>query len=146
MSEPSAVGKKYGIAILANDRVIDWLLPLLESYLATSASVPAYIIPYDDNISRTRQAADVYGIEVVSMDSEELDALSESLYPFNPGHRRRLRKLMALALPLDEVIYLDVDTIIIRNFADVLGHVGGGKAEFIVAARCQDYIYNTKCK
>lgn len=136
--------KKYGIAIIANDRVIDWLLPFLESYLATNAALPLYLIPYDDNMTRTRQAAEVFGVEIASLDSAELDALAKRLYPFNPGHRRRLRKLLALALPLDEVIYLDVDTIMLRDFGDVLGHVGAGRTDFLVACRCLDYIYNPR--
>ena len=136
--------KKYGIAIIANDRVIDWLLPFLESYKATSASIPLYLIPYDDNLTRTRKAADAYGVEVVSLDSGELDALARRLYPLNPGHRRRLRKLLALALPLDEVIYLDVDTILFQDFNKVLGYIEPGKTEFIVLSRCHDYIYNSR--
>ena len=51
--------KKYGMAIIANDRVFDWLLPFLESYKATNAATPLYIIPYDDNMTRTRKAAEV---------------------------------------------------------------------------------------
>ena len=146
MPEIAPTSKKYGIAIIANDRVIDWLLPFLESYIATNAAIPLYLIPYDDNLARTRKAADVFGVEIVSLDSAELDALAKQLYPFNPGHRRRLRKLLALALPLDEVIYLDVDTIMLRDFSDVLGRVGAGKTEFLVACFCSDYIYNSKYK
>jgi hypothetical protein len=146
MPETAPASKKYGIAIIANDRVIDWLLPFLESYITTSAAIPLYLIPYDDNMARTRKAAEVFGVEVVSLDSAELDALAKRLYPFNPGHRRRLRKLLALALPLDEVIYLDVDTIMLRDFSDVLGHVSAGTTEFLVACRCGDYIYNAKHK
>ena len=138
--------KKYGIAIIANDRVIDWLLPFFESYLATNSSIPLYLIPYDDNLERTRRAAAAYGIEVVSLDSGELDALARRLYPLNPGHRRRLRKLLALTLPLDEVIYLDVDTIMLQDFNKVLGHIEPGKTEFIVSSRCHDYIYNSRHK
>ncbi len=138
--------KKYGIAIIANDRVIDWLLPFLESYIATSASIPLYLIPYDDNLARTRQVAAAYGVEVVSLDSGELDALARRLYPLNPGHRRRLRKLLALTLPLDEVIYLDVDVILLQDFTRVLGHIEAGKTEFIVASRVSDYIYNSRYK
>lgn len=146
MLEAARVSKKYGIAIIANDRVIDWLLPFLESYLATSAAIPLYLIPYDDNMARTRRAAEVFGAEIVLLDSAELDALAKRLYPFNPGNRRRLRKLLALALPLDEVIYLDVDTLMLRDFSDVLGHVGAGETDFLVACHCSDYIYNSKHK
>jgi hypothetical protein len=144
MLEIATASKKYGIAIIANDRVIDWLLPFLESYQATSASVPLYLIPYDDNMARTRRAAEVYGVEVVDIDSAELDSLARRLYPFNPGHRRRLRKLLALALPLDEVIYLDVDIILLRDFSEVFGHLDPGRSDFIVAAPCHDYVYNSR--
>ncbi len=140
----TAASKKYGIAIIANDRVIDWLLPFLESYRASSSSLPLYLIPYDDNLTRTRLVAEAYGVEVVSLDSSELDALARRLYPLNPGHRRRLRKLLALTLPLDEVIYLDVDIILLQDFAKLLGHIEAGKTEFIVSARVSDYIYNSR--
>ena len=46
------------IAIVANDKVLDWLLPFLESYRDTNAEIPLHLIPFDDNISRTRRAAD----------------------------------------------------------------------------------------
>ncbi len=144
MPENSSASKKYGFAIIANDRVIDWLLPFLESYLATNTATPLYLIPYDDNISRTRKAAEIFGVEVILPDSGELDALAKRLYPLNPGHRHRLRKLLALALPLDEVIYLDVDTIMFRDFSDVFGHLEAGKTEFIVTCRSVDYVYNAK--
>ena len=144
MLEKSTASKKYGIAIIANDRVIDWLLPFLESYQATNSATPVFLIPYDDNMARTRRAADVFGVEVVDIDSAELDALARRLYPFNPGHRRRLRKLLALALPLDEVIYLDVDTILLQDFSQVFGKLEAGKSEFIVACQCHDYVYNSR--
>ncbi len=146
MPETASAAKKYGIAVIANDRVIDWLMPFLESYLATNATIPLYLIPYNDNIARMRRVAQVFGVEVAELDSAGLDALARRLYPFNPGHRHRLRKLLALTLPLDEVIYLDVDTIMLRDFSDTLGHVESGKTDFLVACYCDDYIYNAKHK
>jgi hypothetical protein len=138
--------KKYGIAIIANDRVIEWLLPFFESYAEKSPSIPLYVIPYDDNISRTRSVAAAYGAEVVSVESSELDALTRRLYPFNPTHRRRVRKLLALVLPLDEVIYIDIDTVILQDFSPLLGHVQSGETDFVVSTRCFDYIFNSRYK
>ncbi len=136
--------KNYGMAIIANDKIINWLLPFLESYLATNAATPLYLIPYDDNVALTRRAADIYGVHFVSPDSAELDALAKRLYPMFPGHRRRLRKFLALALPLDEVIYLDVDIILFRDFREMFGRLEAGKSDFIVAAATADYVYNRK--
>jgi hypothetical protein len=135
---------RTGIAIVANDRIADWLLPFLESYLATNAQTPLYLIPYDDNLALTRRAAKIYGVEIVETDSRELDALASRLYPLFPGHRRRLRKFLSLALPLDEVLYIDVDTILFRDVREAFGRLEPGAADFIMASSSEEYVYNRK--
>lgn len=142
MADQAATSKTYGIAIVANDKVSDWLLPFLESYAATNSATPLYIIPYDDNLSLTRRAADIYGARLVTEDSRELDALATRLYPLYPGHRRRLRKFLSLALPLDEVVYIDVDTILFADMRMVFGKLERGRVEFIMASSSDDYVYN----
>lgn len=142
-SGSSAAGKRYGVAIVGNDKIIDWLLPFLESYQATNAGLPLYLIPYDDNIAQTRRAAEIYGATFVEEEPKEIDKLSHELYPglFN-NNRRRLRKLQALALPLDEVVYVDVDVILFRDFTPLFGKLEAGKTEFIVASPSFEYVYN----
>ncbi|HTV32671.1 MAG TPA: hypothetical protein VME69_06165 [Methylocella sp.] len=144
MDNPSLGSKKYGMAAIANDKVINWLLPFLESYHLTNAATPLYLIPYDENVTLTRQAAAVYGVELVEPDSAELDALAKRLYPLFPGHRRRLRKFLSLALPLDEVIYLDIDIVLFRDFREMFGLLEPGRKDFIVAAPGKEYVYNRK--
>ena len=133
---------KNGIAIVANDKIVDWLLPFLESYRATNAATDLYLIPFDDNIKATRRAAEVYGVVWVSDDMLDLDGLARRLYPFSPYRRRRLRKLQALALPVDRVIYLDVDTILFRDFRPVFDRLSPGETDFIIASTSADYVYN----
>ena len=133
-----------GIAIIANDKVMHWLLPFLESWKATNGHLPIHLIPYDDNIEKTRRVAAIYGVQVSDIDCRELDALSKKLYPFSLGKRFRLRKLLSLALPLDEVLYLDVDIILFRDFAPLLGHIEPGKVDFIVVTKTNEYVYNRK--
>ncbi len=144
MSDPSVPEKKYGIAVIANDKIADWLLPFLESYLASNAATPLYLIPYDDNVALTRRAAGVYGVNFVTPDSAELDALAARLYPLFPGHRRRLRKFLSLALPLDEVLYIDVDTLLFRDVRELFGLIEGGRADFVMASSSEEYVYNKK--
>jgi hypothetical protein len=146
MQDQADAKKKYGIAIIANDRVMDWLLPFLESYIATNRDIPLYLIPYDDNVEMTRRAADVYGVNFAEPDSEDLDALARKLYPMFPAHRRRLRKFLSLALPLDEVIYLDVDIILFQNFSRFFGLLDPGQRDFIISAATNEYVYNRKSK
>jgi hypothetical protein len=146
MAERAPSSKSFGIAIVANDKVADWLLPFLESYAATNAATPLYIIPYDDNLSLTRRAADLYGAHIATEDSRELDALATRLYPLYPSHRRRLRKFLSLALPLDEVLYVDVDTILFGDMRVMAGKLERGKVEFIMASSSDDYVYNKNRK
>ena len=142
MQKTAPPTRKYGMATIANDKIIQWLLPFLESYLATNMSTPLYIIPYDDNVPLTRRAAEIYGANFVEPDSADLDDLAKRLYPMFPAHRRRVRKFLSLALPLDEVIYLDADVILFRDFSSTFGRLEAGKNDFIVAAQTKDYVYN----
>jgi hypothetical protein len=141
----AAPAKRYGIAIVGNDKIIDWLLPFLESYRDTNSSLPIYLIPYDDNVEMTRRAADIYGATYVDEEPVEIDKLSHELYPgFFNSNRRRLRKLQALALPLDEVAYVDVDVILFRDFTPIFGRLEADKREFIVASPSFEYVYNDR--
>ena len=40
-------GPINGIAVVANDKVLAWLLPFLESYRETNAGTQLFVIPYD---------------------------------------------------------------------------------------------------
>jgi hypothetical protein len=142
--QTAADGKNYGIAIVANDKVIHWLLPFLESYLATNASTPLYLIPYDDNHAKTRKIAELYGVTFADIDCRELDALSKRLYPFSLGKRFRLRKLLSLALPLDAVIHLDCDIILFRDLSPFFELLEPGETDFMVITDTLDYVYNKK--
>ena len=144
MNTLSTTGEHFGIAIVANDKVLHWLLPFLESYRATNDGIPLYLIPFDDNVAATRRAAELYGAIWVKDDTSEVDALARHLYPLFPHHRRRLRKLQALALPLDRVIYLDVDIILFRSFREVFRALSPGDTEFVIASSSDDYVYNKK--
>ncbi len=138
----ASVVEKYGIAIVANDKVLKWLYAFLESWHLTNRATPLYIIPYDENDAQTRHAANVYGATMVDAELDEIDALAKRLYPLTPGRRRRLRKLQSLALPLDQVIYLDADIVLFRDFSPLFGKLAKGSSEFIIASTSPDYVYN----
>ena len=141
---PVQSAPKRGIAIVGNDKIADWLLPFLESWHRTNAHIPLYLIPYDDNLTLTRKAAKAYGVTMVDGVAPEIDRLAADLFPLFPGHRRRLRKLQSLALPLDEVIYVDVDVALFRDLEPMFGHLEKGVTDFIIASPSFEYVYNAK--
>ena len=144
MTSQATAHHTHGIATIANDKVYDWVLPFLESWRETNGDIPLYVIPYDDNCDMTRRACAVYGARFVEPDNLALDALAKRLYPLYPKHRRRLRKFLALALPLDEVLYVDVDIILLRNMSPFFGKLVPGEVDFIVAAATSEYVYNRR--
>ena len=78
---PTAISD-CAVAVLANDKVFAWLLPFLESYRASNCGIPLHVIPFDDSVSRTRNAAEVYGATMFEGDMSRVDALARQLYPF----------------------------------------------------------------
>lgn len=136
--------ESWGIVIVANDKVLPWLLPFLESHRSTNPALPLYLVPFDENIAATRHAAAAYGAKLVGDEMAEIDALARRLYPLFPHHRRRLRKLQALALPLDRVAYLDVDTVLFRDLRPAFEALRPGHTEFVIASASDDYVYNHK--
>ena len=125
-NDAAAASGRYGVAIVGNDKIIDWLLPFLESYRATNSALPLYLIPYDDNIAQTRRAAEIYGAHFVEEEPTEID------------------QLQALALPLDEVAYVDVDVILFQDFTSIFGRLKAAETEFIVASPSFEYVYNDR--
>jgi len=139
------MSKRYGVAILANDGIYDWLLPFLESFREHNPTLPTYLIPFDNNMERSVRAAAKYEIEVIHDDLEPIDRMAWNVYPFFlRTFRRRLRKFHCLALPLDEVLYIDVDTIAFRDFTPLFGHVKPGEADFVIASRSPTWVYNDR--
>ena len=142
---PSPANKRVGVAILANDGIYDWLLPFLESFREHNPSLPTYLIPFDNRMARTARAARAYDVTLVTDDLAPIDRLAWHVYPFFfERFRRRLRKFHCLALPLDEVLYIDVDTIALRDFTPLFGHVRPGEADFIIASTSPGWVYNEK--
>ena len=133
---------KTGIAVVANDNVLHWLLPFLESWRHTNSDLPLYLIPYNENDAFTRRVASAYGATIVETDNSRLDALARRLYPLGIHKRNRLRKLLSLVLPLDEVIYLDIDIILFKSLRDLVGLIEPRRNDFIVISPADDYVYN----
>lgn len=133
---------RRGVAILASDGILDWLLPFLESYRQHNPDLPTYLIPFDGKMERTRRAAAVYGVEVVADDLSLVDRLAFTAYPFyTRRYRNRLRKFHCLALPLDEVLYIDIDMLVFRDLSPLFGHLRPGERDFLVSGLSPEWVY-----
>ena len=132
---------RLGVAILANDRVQEWLIAFLESFRQHNPDLPLFVLPYDDRTEKVRALADRYHFTFVDHDFTELDRFARRLYPFHPVKRRRVRKFGALDLDLDTVIYADVDTVVLHDFSPLGGLLKPGEVELVYASRSPGYVY-----
>lgn len=132
---------RLGVAILANDRVYDWLIAFLESFRRHNPELPLFVLPYDDRTAKLRGLAERYRFTFVDHDFAELDRFARRLYPFQLRKRRRVRKFGALDLDLDTVIYADVDTVVLDDFSPLGRLLEPGKVELVYASRSPGYVY-----
>jgi hypothetical protein len=132
---------RTGVAILANDRVYDWLIAFLESFRQHNPDTALYVLPYDDRTAKVRALAGRYRFEFVDHDFAALDRFARRLYPLNPVRRRRVRKFGALDLDLDTVIYADIDAVILHDLSPLFGLLRPGETELIYASRSPGFVF-----
>lgn len=113
-----------GIYIVANDRVIDNAIALLNSIRLYDQEIEVYLIPFNDNY---HQVADTLGTlhnVKVFPDLQLIDKFTQRIGEIFPRDflalPNKMRKLVAWFGPLDEFIYIDTDIVVFEKIADNL--------------------------
>lgn len=138
--EPSS--RKYGVVVLANDHVIDWMVAWLNSFREHNPWLAASIIPYDGNVEKLTAIANDYDVDVLTGDYSEFDRIGASLA--SEGHPRwvnMFRKFAAFEGPYENTIYLDSDIIIVGDLSEVLMAFEKSEIEFCFFDETDEYIY-----
>lgn len=122
-----------GIYIIANDKVIDQAVALMNSIRLYDETTPVVMIPYDDNYHRIAQVlAEYYGVKVYE-DLEFIDRLSRRLHDTFGGQffarPNQFRKQACWFGTFDEFLYIDTDIVVFEKIADNLNYLD--KADFI---------------
>ncbi|MBW4650572.1 MAG: methionine synthase [Kastovskya adunca ATA6-11-RM4] len=126
-----------GIYIIANDKVTEQAIALLESIRLYDADTPVVMIPYDDNYQEIAKVLnESYGVTVYD-DLEFIDRLSKQLQQIFGekffARPNQFRKQACWFGPFDEFIYIDTDIVVFEKIADTLNYLEN--ADFI----CCDY-------
>jgi hypothetical protein len=129
-----------GIYIVANDKVLDNTIALLNSIRQQNSEIPIYLIPFNQDYQRLlQQLTPEHGVELFP-DLALLDRLDENLG--NIFDRdflalpNKMRKLAAWFGPLDEFLYIDTDIVIFDDLDKVISHLQ--EADFL----CCDYHFS----
>ncbi|MFN6569653.1 Npun_R2821/Npun_R2822 family protein [Dendronalium sp. ChiSLP03b] len=126
-----------GIYIIANDKVTDHAIALLNSIRLHDRDTPIILIPYDDNY---HAIADIlnkyYGVKTYA-DLEFIDRLASKLHETFGGQffarPNQFRKQACWFGPFDEFLYIDTDIVVFEKIIDNLNYLA--ESDFI----CCDY-------
>ncbi|TVP61836.1 MAG: methionine synthase [Nodularia sp. (in: Bacteria)] len=126
-----------GIYIIANDKVLDQAIALLNSIRLHDADTPIIIIPYDDNYHQIAETLKQhYGVKVYE-DLDFIDRLAGKLHETFGGkffaRPNQFRKQACWFGPFDEFLYIDTDIVVFEKIIDNLNYLA--ESDFI----CCDY-------
>lgn len=116
-----------GVYILANDRVIDQTLALLNSLRRNDPHTPVCLIPYDAEIGLClRLLSDFYGVRLFPRlrSLARLNTLIRQTFGAGLVPRaNNLRKHACWLGPYDEFLYLDTDILVFERISGMLDHL-----------------------
>jgi len=113
-----------GIYIVANDRVIDNAIALLNSIRYFDPEVSVYLIPFNDNYHKVaQQLATLHNVQIFP-DLDLIDTFTKRIGEIFDRDflalPNKMRKLVTWFGPLDEFIYIDTDIVVFEKIADNL--------------------------
>ncbi|MXP64902.1 hypothetical protein E0493_16240 [Roseomonas sp. M0104] len=129
------------VTFVANDKVLHYLRPFLESFRAHMPSQEAVMISYDGNDAQARALAQTYNVRVIdsSVSHPEISGLSEAIYGKFHGH---FRKLEAFYVESDCTMMIDVDVVVACDFKPVFDIFRSNQLDFLYGERTSQYVYS----
>ena len=109
---PAGVSSSRGVYFLANDHVLELAVAFLNSFRAHNPTMPLCFIPFDCDAVEVARMQGKYGFSVYRDGAilRRCDAISQRFHGRTIGH---YRKLAAWEGPLEDFLYIDVDTVIL---------------------------------
>ena len=129
-----------GIYIVANDRVLDNTIALLNSIRLYDSEVPVFLIPFNEEyqntfttLQRLHNVQLFPNLEFIEKFTEKIGTIFDRDFLALPN---KMRKLAVWFGPLDEFLYIDTDIIVFEKIADTLNRLA--EVDFF----CCDYHYS----
>jgi hypothetical protein len=134
------------VVVVANDPFIDYFIPFLESFREHNPELRLIVIPFDGSTRLVRLLAPFYNFEIYDGSFEAVDRLADMLFGENERLRRRLRKLAAFDMDLDEFMYMDTDILVGMDLSPFFGHVHNGSTDLIYIASGNEWVYREEAE
>lgn len=103
-----------GVYFVANDAVLDISLAFLSSFRANNPFISLCLIPFNEKFENLATYKDKYKFSIFD-DQEKLRRCDEVGRPFYGSVCGQFRKLCIFDGPFDEFIYIDCDTVVLKD-------------------------------
>ncbi|MDB9316359.1 Npun_R2821/Npun_R2822 family protein [Nodularia spumigena] len=122
-----------GIYIIANDKVTDQAIALLNSIRLHDADTPIVMIPYDENYHNIADTLNKYYGVTVYEDLDFIERLAGKLHETFGGQffarPNQFRKQACWFGPFDEFLYIDTDIVVFEKISNNLDYLA--ESDFI---------------
>jgi hypothetical protein len=121
-----------GIFCLANDPVVDALIALCASVRHHDPDLPLTVIPFNDNIARTRRALTEFGYGLLDDSSlATMDAVGSLYWPDDPNLAHNMRKFCSFCGPYERFLFLDSDIVVLHSLEPYFESFRRSDADFM---------------
>lgn len=103
-----------GVYFIANDEVFDLAIAFLNSFRKYNPDISLCLIPYSSDIRRLEELRDRYNFTIYP-NTELYDWCDKASLRFHKKVFGQYRKLVMWEGGFEEFIYIDVDTVVLRN-------------------------------
>jgi hypothetical protein len=130
------------VYFLGNDRVLNFGIAAFESFRRTNPDLPAYLLPFNDDLAKTRLLATRYRIQII--EDPSLKTLHETAEEFwDEKHRDHamLKKFYAFFGPAKCFLYADCDVLFLENLNPIFDKFERANLQFLSFESTLDYVY-----
>jgi hypothetical protein len=139
--DPGSPFGARGAVCLGNDAVIDWLIAFCASFCRHNPDLPLTLIPFDEQIERSRELITDYGYTVFAGPSlEQMDRLGDAYFPGDPIKLHTMRKFCAWE-SYRTFLYLDADVVVLRSLQPYFDALDSSGADFMHFATDMSQVY-----
>lgn len=112
------INSSRGVYFLANNKVLNLTIAFLNSFRAHNNDLSLCFIPYDDNIDEIVALRDTYDF-VMYENTDLLEVCDQISMKFHGIKVGAYRKIVIWEGLYDQFIYIDIDTIVLKNLSFV---------------------------
>jgi hypothetical protein len=131
------------VYFLGNDRVLNFGIAAFESFRRTNPDLPAYLLPFNDELTKTRAVAARYNIKIIEDPAlATLHAIAEEFWDEKHRDHAMFKKFFAFFGPAKTFLYCDCDVLILENLQPLFDKFEQAGLQFLSFDSCLDYVYN----